>query len=202
MSPIIIIARLFLPLIILRYPLFGGAVAIILDNIDWHTRSLFGLRPFFDYQSIDKILDMYYLSLIAIVGWKFKNILIRNLIFGLFIYRFIGFLLFEFTQMRSMLFLFPNIYENFFFFYYILKTIASYEPKIPIPTTVLFVVLVAVPKILQEYAIHIIQKPLEFNIFGFLYIYEGSNHQIAYILFISVFFGLLYKKSKKANVPS
>jgi len=197
MNPIVILFRLVLPLSILKFPLIGGGLAIILDNLDWHTKQLFGIQPIFEYQLIDKFLDTYYLALLAIVAWRFRNKLIRNVTVGLFVYRFIGFVLFEITGIRMFLFIFPNIFENFFFFYYIIKTTASYEPKIRYLGVLIFIMMVAFPKMLQEYSIHVIQEPLELNLFGYNYIYQGATHQILYIVTIAVLLGIFYRKNKE-----
>ncbi len=196
MNPVIILFRLILPLSILKFPLIGGGISIWLDNIDWHTKELFGIQPIFEYQAIDKILDTYYLALLAIIAFKFGNKLIRNVALGLFAFRLIGVLLFEVTHVRVFLFFFPNIFENFFFFYYILKTVASYEPKIRYLGALIFILIVTLPKMLQEYSIHVIQKPLELNLFGYNYLYQGATHQLLYIVIISVLIGIFYRKNK------
>lgn len=197
MNPLLIVARIILPLVILWFPLLGGTISVVLDTIDWYTKHLIGIGPIGDYQTIDKALDLYYLSLLAIVAGRFNNKTVRNLIWFFYTYRFFGTVLFEITQMRGLLFIFPNIFENLFFFYYILQSTASYEPKIHILTLGWILVIVTVPKILHEYSIHIIQQQLVIDVFGFLYRYEGTNHQALYLVCISVAFGLFYKTRKK-----
>lgn len=197
MNPLVILLRIFVPLLILRWPLIGGALAIWLDIIDWSTKNLLGFSPFGDYQIVDKMLDIYYLSFLAFVSLRFKNIVIRNLSLGLFLFRFVGFTIFEITQMRQMLFLFPNVFENFFFFYYILRKTASYEPKISFYFLSIIVVLLAIPKIFQEFSAHIIQKPLEINILNLSYLVQDPYHQIAYVFGIAISCGLWYRRIKK-----
>lgn len=195
MNPIFIIARIFFPLLILRYPLAGGILAIILDNLDWHIKTLFGISPVGDYQLIDKGLDMFYLSLLFIVALRFKNLLIKRILIGLFVYRLIGFILFEITHLRFLLMVFPNVFENFFFFYLIVKSIAK-EPKVSWPEVVVFLLTVTIPKLAHEYSIHIIQKPLVFDIFGFSYQYDGLYHQAVFILVVSIAVGVYYRRKE------
>ncbi len=194
MNPVIILARLILPLSVLKWTLIGGVISIWLDNIDWHIKILLGIQPIGDYQLIDKFLDMYFLSLLVIIASKWSNGLIKNVALGLFFYRFLGFVLFEITQVQWVLFLFPNIFENFFYFLIIVKRIAIFEPVFSRKMIGLFLLLVSIPKIMQEYSFHVIQKNLELNIFGFNYVYDGTTHQIAYILFFAVLFGFIYRK--------
>lgn len=193
MNPFIIAARLVFPPLILRFPLLGGAISIWLDNIDWHNMNLLGASAIGDYQPIDKLLDMYYLSLLAFVGLRFKNLLVRNLLIALFIYRLIGFILFEITHAQQLLFIFPNIFENFFFFYLILKKVASYEPKISRLALGFYIAVVSIPKMLQEYSMHIVQKPLIVELAGAPY-ELGTNYQIAYILIAALLFGFWYRR--------
>lgn len=160
MNPIIIAIRFLLAPLILKWPLFGGGLAILLDNLDWYTKDLFGMLSIGEYESIDKLLDLWYLSFIFVIALKFKNKLIRNVLIGLFIYRVIGTLLFELTNSRILLVLFPNVFENFFFFYYILKKISFREPVIPLGLFAFFLSIVIVLKLIEEYSIHVTQKPL------------------------------------------
>lgn len=193
MNPILILARLILPLLILKYPLIGGAIAIYLDNLDWHTKDIFNLQPFGDYQSVDKLLDLYYLSLLALVARSFKDILMRNIILGLFFYRAIGVFLFELTDNRWLLFVFPNIFENLFFFYYIVIKTASYTPKISPPVLGLMLIIVTLPKMLHEYSVHIIQQPITIQIAGLTLHYDGLWSQIIFLVTLAVRLGLFYR---------
>ena len=195
MNPVIILARLILPLTIFKFPLAGGAVSIWLDNIDWHNMNFLGVSPIGNYQLIDKMLDMYYLSFLAFVSLRFKNLLVRNVLLVLFVYRLVGFIFFEITHAGDFLFIFPNIFENFFFFYFILMKVASYEPQISKWMFGFFLILVSIPKMLQEYSMHVAQEPIVAEFMGTRY-ELGTNYQIAYILIFSIAFGLWYRRKK------
>lgn len=196
MNPILIIARLILPLIILGHPLFGGAISLYLDGTDWHTKNLLGIAPFGDYQMIDKLLDMLYLFFFFVVSLYLKNKLVRMFLIVLFVYRMIGITLFELTDMRMFLFIFPNIFENYFYFYYVIKFIARYEPKLSERMIMLTLILMAVPKVLHEYSTHIIQKPIVMKFGEMTFSYDGINSQIMYVVILSLIFGIYYRVTK------
>lgn len=146
---------------------------------------------------IDKVLDMYYFSLLGYIALGFKNKLVKNILIGLFVFRVIGFVIFEVTHMRQVLILFPNFFENLFFFYYIIKLIAKREPKISYPVLGIIFLIVGVPKIMHEYALHVIQSDLIINIFGYHYKYEHTWHQILFLLIMAIIFGFIYRKNSK-----
>lgn len=199
MNPIIIFLRIVTAPLILKFPLGAGLFSILLDNLDWHTKQIFNIAPIGDYQHIDKFLDIFYLLFIFIVSLRFKNKIIKNTLILLFILRFVGFVMFEITGNRLLLFYFPNIFESFFFFYYLVQLIAKYEPKIPYFAVCLVLVLITILKLPQEYAIHVIQKPLIMSVFGRTFEYQDTNIQIIIILTTSLILGAYYKKRKKIN---
>lgn len=137
---------------------------------------------------------MFYLSLLFLVTLRMENKLVRTILIGLFLYRLAGFFLFEITHIRLLLFLFPNIFENYFFFTYIVNTVARHEPKIPYPMIMLVLVLLTIPKMFHEYSIHIIEKPLTFELFNHSYRYDGAIHQPIFIIGLALLFGCLYRK--------
>ena len=59
---IIILVRLVVPLSIFRWPLAGGVASMLLDALDVVLIEMIGLGGFSNYASLDKALDMYYLS--------------------------------------------------------------------------------------------------------------------------------------------
>ncbi|MDO8583129.1 MAG: hypothetical protein Q7R51_01215 [bacterium] len=182
MNPIVIFARILFAPLILKWPLFGGILAVFLDNIDWYTKNLFGISSVGEYQIIDKMLDTLYLSFLFIITLRFKNKIVRNILIFLFFYRLIGAILFVATQAQILLFIFPNIFEIFFFFYYILQKIAEREPKIPLALLGLFLALVSFSGIIQEYTIHISHKNLPTEI------------QVIYIAGLAGLSGFLFRK--------
>jgi len=78
--------------------------------------------------------------------------MLRNISIGLFIFRILGFVLFEVFQDRLVLFLFPNLFEFWFigiaFLYY--SRVEITNKKIFITLAIAFTL-----KMLQEYILHV-----------------------------------------------
>ena len=71
---IVIGLRLVIPLLILRWPLFGGVTAMILDALDVVLIEAIGLGGFGGhYSELDKLLDSYYLTLELIVACRWTS---------------------------------------------------------------------------------------------------------------------------------
>ncbi len=148
---VIIILRLLIPLLILRFPITGIGLAMLLD---WQDHTYLG--QYESYQVIDKWLDLYYLSICAYVALSWKDAISRRLAIGLFWYRLIGVIAITIINLEWVLILFPNMFEAFFIFY-ILYAQLSKSPKLfntwKSITPVMIVLLI--PKMAQEYVLHI-----------------------------------------------
>lgn len=110
-------ARLLLPLLIPYYPVPALLACLILDSADQSIFQQFPKIPLDGYQSYDKALDVYYLSvayLSTLRNWTNQKAFRASQF--LYYYRMVGALLFEFTQSRAVLFIFPNTFEYFFLF--------------------------------------------------------------------------------------
>ena len=112
---IVLVMRLVVPLSIFRWPLVGGILAIIADTVDILFFQWLGF-PSIGYHELDKLLDTYYLAIEVIVAQRWTT-LPRATATGLFIYRATGVALFEFTHDRTMLLIFPNLFEFYFLFH-------------------------------------------------------------------------------------
>lgn len=166
MGPIIVlILRLLCPFLLFRYPLFAGVFLMLLDGADVILIDAIGLGMFptvdaaynNNYHFIDKYLDMYYLTFAMFVSLRWKEQLARRTSSYLYLWRLIGFVLFEATKLRYVLFLAPNLFENFFLFYLVMKKI---NPQWKVRTKkrlLLFLVLLYIPKFGQEYILHVKQ---------------------------------------------
>src|SRR5687767_8535111 len=116
MDPIILVLRILVPLSIFRFPLLGGLLSLFLDGLDWWV-NIFGIEDIQrNYQILDKLLDIYYLSIEAYVVLRWRNESARFLGLSLYIYRLVGVILFELTGARIFLFVFMNLFESFFLF--------------------------------------------------------------------------------------
>lgn len=157
---LVLVGRLLLPLTIFRFPIVGIVGCLILDGVDQTIFQQFTTLDLSGYQSYDKALDVYYLSIAYIA-------ILRNWDSGaafqvarfLFYYRLAGVVLFESTgaQYRWLLLVFPNTFEYFFIFYELVRT--RWEPRLGglrfwVYAAGAIWVLVKLP---QEYWIHVAQ---------------------------------------------
>ena len=152
---IIVALRIIIPLLILRWALVGGIAAILIDMFDVVLIEVIGLGGFGShYHSLDKLLDSYYLAIEFSVAWGWTNPWARWPALVMFPYRMLGVLLFEITDRRIFLFVFPNIFENWWIYCLAVARMAPQWTPRSIGTVVVpFLVLLA-PKMGQEYLLH------------------------------------------------
>lgn len=154
----VVTARFLIPLSIPRYPLPGVLACLILDGIDQTIFQLFTNLPLEGYQSYDKSLDIYYLSITYLSTLRnWSNLYAFKLDRFLFYYRLVGVAIFEMTQLRPILLIFPNTFEYFFIFYEAVRL--KWDPMVLtkrklITAAALIWVFVKIP---QEYWIHVAQ---------------------------------------------
>ena len=152
---IVIALRLIIPLLILRYPLFGGVAAMAVDGLDVVLIEVIGLGGFGGhYSELDKLLDSYYLTLELIVSFRWTSPYARIPAIALYVYRAIGVVAFEVSHARVLLFLFPNLFENWWLY---CVAVAQFFPRLHprswrSVTIPMFFLLV--PKMGQEYLLH------------------------------------------------
>jgi hypothetical protein len=155
---IVIGLRLVVPLLILKKPLAGGVIAMLLDALDVVIVEFFGPGGMGDhYHTIDKLLDIYYLSLAAWVSWNWTEQIPRLIAVGLFAYRVVGVAAFEVTGWRPLLFIFPNLFENWFLFVLI---VWKWFPGVKLDTwkrCLTWLAILYIPKLAQEYLLHVAQ---------------------------------------------
>jgi hypothetical protein len=164
-------ARLLLPLAIPRYPLPGILASLLLDGIDQTIFQAFTNLPLTDYQGYDKALDIYYLSMAYISTLRnWGNLFAVRLARFLLYWRLAGVALFELTQLRALLLVFPNTFEYFYIFYELCRL--RWEPG-RIRKEVLLGAAAAIwigLKLPQEYWLHIAQGDttdwLKASVFG------------------------------------
>src|SRR5690625_3752604 len=100
---LIVSTRLAIPLFIPRYPLPAIIVALVLDGIDGGILAHFSTMSVDSYQSFDKALDIYYLTiayLSTLRNWTQLDAV--NVGRFLLYFRLVGVLLFETTDERWM----------------------------------------------------------------------------------------------------
>jgi hypothetical protein len=155
----VILARLIAPLFIIRFPLPAIIACLVIDAVD---QTVFqALAPDADlswYQSYDKALDIYYLVIAytaTLRNWtnQFAVEIARFLIF----YRLVGVVLFELSDQRWLLFVFPNTFEYFFIFYEAVRLFwdpRRMSTRVLIGATAFIWIFIKLP---QEWWIHIAQ---------------------------------------------
>ncbi|MDY9925341.1 hypothetical protein [Methanosarcina sp.] len=154
----VVMARFLIPLTIPRYPLPGVLACLILDGVDQTIFQLFTNLPLEGYQSYDKSLDIYYLTITYLSTLRnWSNLYAFKLNRFLFYYRLVGVAIFELTQLRPLLLVFPNTFEYFFIFYETIRL--KWDPKVLtksklITAAALIWIFVKLP---QEYWIHVAQ---------------------------------------------
>ena len=158
---LIVASRLAVPLLIPRYPLPAIIVALVLDGIDGGLLAQFSTMSEESYQSFDKALDIYYLTLAYLSTMRnWTNVDAVNISQFLIYYRLLGVLVFEFTEARWILLVFPNTFEYFFIFYEIFRL--RWNPA-RLTRTRLVAAVAAIwilIKLPQEYWLHVAQLDL------------------------------------------
>lgn len=171
-TALVIALRAFLPLTILRWPFWGGLLAIAADASDVIIRDALGggaLLSGSNYHLFDKIFDLYYLTLEAYVAWKWQSALLRRTALGLFAWRLLGVAAFELTGVRQVFFFAPNIFENLFLLVAGLERFApTFRPDARRNFAIVLLI-ATVPKLAQEYVMHYLEFPtwafIKHNIF-------------------------------------
>lgn len=153
---VVILLRVIVPLIILKRPLAGGIIAMLLDAGDVVIAELISEGGMGEhYVTIDKILDSWYLALEAWVAWHWVERIPRLVAVALFAWRIVGVILFEITGLRWMFFVFPNLFEHWYLFVLI---VWKWFPGVDLrswKTVIFWLVILYIPKLGQEYLLHI-----------------------------------------------
>lgn len=156
---LIVGSRLIAPLWIPRFPLPAILLALVLDGLDAGAFSTFTTLPMDNYQSYDKALDIYYLTiayLAAVRNWT--NAPAVRVAAFLFYYRLVGVVLFEYFENSALLLVFANTFEYFFILYEAARlrwdmTRVSSRTLVGAAAAIWIVI-----KLPQEYWIHIAQR--------------------------------------------
>jgi hypothetical protein len=157
---LIVATRLVVPLFIPRFPLviIGALVVDAVDQTLLATLTEVDTGEDGPYQSYDKALDIYYLTvayLATMRNWASEGAF--RVAKFLFFYRLVGVTLFELFEERWLLFVFPNTFEYFFIAYEVVRL--RWDPtRISTRGWVLTAAVIWVfVKLPQEWWIHIAQ---------------------------------------------
>jgi hypothetical protein len=114
--------RLGIPLLILRFPLPAILASLVLDAAD---QTIFQNNTDLDlanYQGYDKALDIYYLSIAYLSTFRnWADPFAARTAQFLWYWRLVGVVLFELTDTRALLIIFPNTFEYFFIAYEVVR---------------------------------------------------------------------------------
>jgi hypothetical protein len=110
---VIALVRIAGSLPVLRWPLAGGILAILVDLSDLLLMNVLDLGGVPDYQRLDKVLDLAYMATFLAVAlrWRGPD---RWVAVVLFAWRMAGFVAFELSGERALLLVFPNVFEPWF----------------------------------------------------------------------------------------
>jgi hypothetical protein len=153
---VLIVIRLIVPISIFRWPFLGAVLAVVADALDIVIATLLrrylDAGPLWNYHQLDKYLDTYYLAIEVLVAQRWAELprWTANVLFG---YRLIGVVLFEVTDIRVFLFVFPALFDFYFLFYAGVRQFLPQYELTPRRLAIWLVVLL-VPKLAQEYVIH------------------------------------------------
>ena len=149
---VIAIVRVAGSLPVLRWPFYGGVLAVLVDLSDLFLMNLLDLGGVRDYQSFDKYLDQVYMALFLAVALRWPSPL-REVSAGLYAYRLVGFLAFELSGSRGLLLFFPNLFEVWFLLVAALYHFRLWDRLSRAQVGATLAALLAL-KVFQEYAIH------------------------------------------------
>jgi hypothetical protein len=122
---LIVVAKVALPLLIIRFPFAAGWANFFLDSFDGDLLIPLGL-PNETYQPVDKITD--WVTYVAIVVLAYRNEWpTKRLMLGLFLFRSVGQVGFLLTGNELLLAAFPNFLEPLFL---VTATILAWERAI------------------------------------------------------------------------
>lgn len=162
---ILTLLRLLIPLLIFRWPIIGMFASMYLDLQDFNYFTIRNNQDMVNYQTWDKIMDIYYLTIAFYTTLSWKEILAKKLSMLLYSYRALGVAILFFVHTRSLLVVFPNIFENFFLFYILFKRLTNNARLFTsVPITTIILASIIIPKIIAEYYLHILLSPSIFNL--------------------------------------
>lgn len=155
---VIVLARLLVPLLILRFPIPAILACLVVDAADQSIFESYTTLVLADYQTYDKALDVYYLTLAyvsTIRNWGGGPDFVAGA--ALWYYRLVGVALFEFTSARWLLLVFPNTFEYYFVAIELFKVGRDPNKLVVRQVVKVAAVIWVVIKLPQEWWIHIAQ---------------------------------------------
>jgi hypothetical protein len=157
---VITVIRLLVPILVWWFPLAGSLAGMVADNLDVVILDSMGVSNYDLYNPIDKALDIYLYFIEFLVLARWQNQRAKTVGRWLFGYRLIGVVLYEVTHWRWLLVIFPNVFVTYFMVYLILQKFFKFDPMKTVRSSLIFLTILAIPKVIQEYLFHVVQIPL------------------------------------------
>jgi hypothetical protein len=157
---VVVLIRLVIPLLILRWSLFGSVLAIIADNFDVVILDFLGVKEFAPYNRVDKFLDTYFYLIAGYTILFWKNTFAKRVGIFLLVYRLIGVVIYELTDFRFLLFVFPNLFIFFYMYYLIFRRVFKKEPFVNWVQALPALTILLILKLIHEYMLHVAQFPI------------------------------------------
>ena len=149
---VILGARILGSLPVLRWAFGGALIAILVDFSDLFMMNLLNLGGVRDYQSFDKLADIFYMSSFMFVALRWSGTP-RNVAVALFAFRIVGIGVFELIAWRGVLLFFPNVFD---FWFVLVSGLMRFKPSYHMTRhrAVFWVVILLILKVIQEYILH------------------------------------------------
>lgn len=149
------IVRLLVPFLILKYPFLGMIANILVDMGDWNFIHVVTIKNNLVYQNWDKFFDIYSWLFVLYVIRFWSDMWAKKMAIFFFVYRAIGVALFWMTGIGSILFYFPNVFENFVIVCLLIFYIRQRRKLgINVSQKYLLLGLLVIPKLIHEYFQH------------------------------------------------
>ena len=145
---LIAIIRITGSLFTLKWAFIGSIFAVFIDLSDLFLQDFLDMGGIRNYQAFDKILDVFYMSI--------------------FLFRLLGLLIFEITQDRIFLLLFPNIFEFWFVLVTGLKLFMKEKTILKPRIIIISLFISGVLKIFHEWVLHGIKFFDQWGFFEFM----------------------------------
>ena len=156
---VVVGARFLVPLLIPRFPLPAIVAALVIDAADQTIFQQFTDLNLDGYQSYDKALDIYYLTVAYLSVFRnWTNGFAVDVARFLWYYRLIGVMAFEITEQRWLLLVFPNTFEYYFIAYELVRTMWDPRRMTRKAVVAMAAAIWIVVKLPQEWWIHIAQN--------------------------------------------
>lgn len=158
---LVLAVRLLGPLLIFRWPLVGAILSeFVFDASDVIIWDAFGSLSHINYTVWDKSLDMYQLTIQAVVVWRWTQQKPRRVALWLYGVRTAGFLFYELTHIRVVFLVCANVFVLFFITYLIFAKFGKaqwFDQGRFLARVVMLLWLVKLP---QEYVLHYMEVPM------------------------------------------